>query len=396
MLMHIGLDTVGQDGAGFEVHVRDGQPVRSGDPLISFDIDLLARRARSLLTPVVITNAEAFAIVRRDQDQEAAVGDFLMELRPLGAAVAAPEASQTSADRRLRIPMLHGVHARPAGRIAQLAKTFAAETAILAFERRANARSPIALMSLGVRHGDEIVVTAAGDDAEAAVQAIADLIAEGMGEAAPLAADPIEAPVEEPPIATTPPTLLQGVCAAPGLAIGQAMRLTTSAIVVPEFGADAATEQRALQAAVDAVRARLEAAAASGPTERRAVLAAHLAFLEDPELIAAARSLVENGKSAGFAWRRSLAHYVDALRRLGDSRLAERIDDLIDLERQVLLVLTGDETQGSPVLPQGVILLADELLPSQLMALDAGKLRGLCTARGGPTSHVAILAAAMN
>lgn len=395
LLMHIGLDTVSLGGAGFEVHVRDGQPVEAGEPLISFDIDLLARKARSLLTPVVVTNAEAFAIVRREQDREAAVGDVLMELRPLAGAAGASTPGIGTAQRRLLVPMTHGIHARPAGRIAQLAKTFAAETALVAFDRRANARSPIALMSLGIRHGDEIVVSAAGDDAEAAVQAIADLIAEGMGEAAPLVAA-AEVPPEEPPIISGEPTLLQGVRAAPGLAIGQALRLTTSEIAVAEIGADPAAERRALDSAIATVRARLEAAATSGPAERRGVLAAHLAFLEDPELLAAARDLVASGKSAGFAWRRSLAHYVDALRRLGDSRLAERIDDLMDLERQVLLVLSGDEDQAAPVLPQGVILLADELLPSQLMALDAGGLRGLCTARGGPTSHVAILAAAMN
>ena len=43
----------------------------------------------------------------------------------------------------------------------------------------------------------------------------------------------------------------------------------------------------------------------------------------------------------------------------------------------------------------GSIIVADDLLPSQLMALDTVEVAGLCTARGGPTSHVAILAAAM-
>jgi len=395
LLMHIGLDTVAQDGAGFTVHVRDGQPVRAGELLISFDIDLLAQRARSLLTPVVITNAEAFEIVRRDQDHEAAVGDFLMELKALGAASKVVAAPAAESERRLRVPMLHGVHARPAGRIAQLAKTFAAETALVAFDRRANARSPIALMSLGLRHGDEIVVAASGGDAEAAVAAIAELIVSGMGEGAAVVAASEPAPNEGASISADP-TLLKGVRASPGLAIGQAVRLTTSEIAVAETGAGATAESAALRHAIATVKARLEAAAESGPAERRGVLGAHLAFLDDPELLAAAQDAMIDGKSAGFAWRRALSVYVDILRRLGDSRLAERIDDLADLERQVLLVLAGDEAEQAPALPQGAILLADELLPSQLMALDASRLRGLCTARGGPTSHVAILAAAMN
>src|SRR5262249_3300512 len=79
---------------------------------------------------------------------------------------------------------------------------------------------------------------------------------------------------------------------------------------------------------------------------------------------------------------------------LGDPRMAERAADLADLERQVLLALLGEGCEPAPDLPADAILLADELLPSQLVALDASKLAGVCLAGGGPTSHVAILAAA--
>ena len=68
ILMHIGLETVSLAGEGFEAHVSDGQRVAAGDRLISFDIDLLARRAKSLITPIVITNGDDFAIASRDQD----------------------------------------------------------------------------------------------------------------------------------------------------------------------------------------------------------------------------------------------------------------------------------------------------------------------------------------
>ena len=86
ILMHVGLETVGLGGEGFEVHIKDGDAVKAGDKLISFDLDLLSQRAKSLITPVVITNPDAFKIVRREQDHAAAVGDFLMELAPIGGA----------------------------------------------------------------------------------------------------------------------------------------------------------------------------------------------------------------------------------------------------------------------------------------------------------------------
>jgi phosphocarrier protein FPr/phosphocarrier protein len=85
---------------------------------------------------------------------------------------------------------------------------------------------------------------------------------------------------------------------------------------------------------------------------------------------------------------------VEAVRALADARLAQRAEDLIDLRRRVLLAISGD-APTPPVLPRGAIVIADELLPSQLIGLEGAQPAGFCTARGGATSHVAILAAAM-
>jgi phosphocarrier protein FPr/phosphocarrier protein len=405
ILMHVGLETVGLGGEGFKAHVQDGQAVKSGDKLISFDLDLLSLRARSLITPIVITNPDAFQIVRREQDHVVAVGDFLMELAPVGGAAAvSPVASPVVGGEVVRevvVPLAHGIHARPAARIAESARKFAAEVALVAVNRRASAKSPVGVMSLAIRHGDRVSVVASGPDAEYAVIAIVELIEGGMGESAALPAAGAPAVVVEDVRAahSSEPGLLRGVMAAPGLAIGQAVRFISSDIVVVEAGAGAANERAALEGALGHVRARIEKAAGKGDTARKAILGAHLAFLEDPELAAAAHRLIADGKSAGFAWRRAVGGYVEALRGLGDRRLAERVDDLIDLERQVLRALAREEGAGEEdearVLPPGAILLADELLPSQLMGLDPGQVAGLCTAKGGPTSHVAILAAAM-
>lgn len=400
ILMHVGLETVALNGEGFTVFVKEGQVVKAGDKLLGFDLDLLAQRARSLITPVVVTNLDAFQIVRRDQDRELAVGDFLMELSPIqGAASASPESAGEAA-REVVVPLVHGIHARPAARIAETARKFVAEVALVAVNRRASAKSPVGVMSLAIRHGDTIQVVASGVDADAAILALAELIESGMGEGGSV---PAQASAPALAVAEAAPTgpvelprdgVLKGVLAAPGLAIGKAVRLASADIVVREAGEGVAHEEAALAAAIDAVRARIETAAAKGDKARKAILGAHLAFLEDPELAAGARRLIGEGKSAGFAWRKAVGGYVDALRGLGDRRLAERVDDLVDLERQVLRALSGEE-EGEAVLPPGSILLADELLPSQLMGVDPGVVAGFCTARGGPTSHVAILAAAM-
>ncbi len=396
ILMHIGLDTVQLGGEGFDVHVRDGQAVRAGDLLISFDIDLLARRAKSLLTPVVLTNGEAFAITRHEQDRELGVGDFLMEISATGAAAAQGPDAGITATRSLVAPLAHGIHARPAAVIAAEAKRYTADIGLAAHGRRASAKSPVAVMALAIRHGDEIVLTASGADAEAAVAALAALIASGLGEGvAPAAAPPPPQPHVPPVQAEGSPLRLKGVVAAPGLAIGVAVQLVAPTVAVVEESRGVAHEASALDAAIDAVRAHLEARAAGGSRERRAILGAHLAFLDDPELIAAARATIDRGKSAGVAWREAIGLYVDMLRASPDPRLAARADDLADLERQVLMALGGVE-HPARALPEAAILLADDLLPSELLALDGLRVAGLCMAGGGPTSHVAILAAAMN
>lgn len=400
ILMHVGLETVALNGEGFTVFIKEGQAVKAGDKLLGFDLDLLAQRARSLITPVVVTNLDTFQIVRRDQDRELAVGDFLMELSPIGGAVSVSPESAGEVARDVVVPLVHGIHARPAARVAETARKFMAEVALVAVNRRASAKSPVGVMSLAIRHGDTIQVVASGVDADAAILALAELIESGMGEGGSV---PAPAPAPALAVAEAAPTgpielprdgVLKGVLAAPGLAIGKAVRLASADIVVREAGEGVAHEEAALAAAIDTVRARIETAATKGDKARKAILGAHLAFLEDPELSAGARRLIGEGKSAGFAWRKAVGGYVDALRGLGDRRLAERVDDLVDLERQVLRALSGEE-EGEAVLPPGSILLADELLPSQLMGVDPGVVAGFCTARGGPTSHVAILAAAM-
>lgn len=395
ILLHIGLETVALNGEGFEVHVVEGQSVRAGDPLIGLDLDILARRAVSLISPLMITSLGDYAIAGRFSDRLVAVGDPLLELvaavpAPTSAPAPAPEGPEIT--RRIHVPLAHGLHARPAARVAECARRFRAESAITRAGRRASTRSPVALMSLGLQQGDEAMLSACGSDAEAALAALAGLIEGGMGETAP----PTPAAVAPAPQAAPGvPGLLRGVTAAPGLAIGRAVHLVRAEIAVAEDGQGVAHEQVALAAALALVSGQIGAAIKTDadPT-RGAILAAHLALAEDPELAAEAHRQIAQGRSAAFAWRAAVGGFADALGALSDRRMLERVDDLKDLERRVVAILAGEDA-AEPEIAAGAILLADEILPSQLMAIAPGRLAGLATARGGPTSHVAILAAAM-
>jgi phosphocarrier protein FPr/phosphocarrier protein len=187
---------------------------------------------------------------------------------------------------------------------------------------------------------------------------------------------------------------LRGVIASRGLAVGRAVTLKAAEIQVKEAGAGVAHETAGFDRARTEVRARLEELARTSTGAAREVIGAHLEFLDDWELVAAARRAIALGKSAGFAWRRAVRDSADTLRSLGDQRMAERVDDLLDLESQVLLALNGEAPVAVRQLPERAVLIAEDLKPSQFVSLETGRLAGICLAAGGPTSHVAILAAA--
>src|SRR5258706_9954974 len=93
------------------------------------------------------------------------------------AAEAGPQVT-----RAVVIPLAHGLHARPAARVAQCAAAYRAEVTFAWAGRQASARSPVGLMTLGLAHGDAAQLSAAGPDAEDALAALASLIESGMGE----------------------------------------------------------------------------------------------------------------------------------------------------------------------------------------------------------------------
>lgn len=62
VLIHIGLETVAMEGEGFEAFVAQGDKVSVGDKLISFDLDLIKEKAKSTVTPIIITNSDSYEV----------------------------------------------------------------------------------------------------------------------------------------------------------------------------------------------------------------------------------------------------------------------------------------------------------------------------------------------
>ncbi|WP_350300093.1 PTS sugar transporter subunit IIA [Peribacillus frigoritolerans] len=75
LLIHIGLETVNLNGEGFEVHVAEGQNVKAGDKLVTFDIDFLKAKAPSIVTPIVITNGELVEKLEKTNSTQAKINE---------------------------------------------------------------------------------------------------------------------------------------------------------------------------------------------------------------------------------------------------------------------------------------------------------------------------------
>jgi multiphosphoryl transfer protein len=431
VLIHVGIDSVSLHGRGFEPLVSVGQRVRAGDELIRFDLDIVARGAKSLMTPVVLAAGGTWRIRRRHAPGRIRTGEMLLDIdfvnerlegvRPPGrpaiesvAQVARetrtgqqPRAGELT--RSLVIPLLHGLHARPAAMLAKQARQLDANIAFAARGKFADARSVTAIMALGVRHGDEVSIVASGADAGAAIDALLAGIDEAarLEAAAGVGANGVARAVEEGSARAraeslangaenSPAGVLPGVVAVAGFALGRIARIERAQIEIVEIGNGFAHENAELVRARNSVRARLSRVGASGGAARREIADAHLAFLDDPTLNESAAGHIAAGKSAAFAWRAAIRAAIDSLTALGDDRMRERADDLLDIESHVLLALAGEARPMNLPLPEEAIVAAEDLLPSELVSLDRANLKAICLVSGGPTSHVAILAAAMD
>lgn len=384
LLLHVGIDTVALNGAGFVPLVRAGQRVAPGDALLRFDLQRLVEAAPSAITPFVLAGGGCFE--RGPLHRVVKVGEPLGELVLVESGVQSAAAAGPLQRGRFRLPFEHGLHARPTAQLVAALRGLDATAALLVHGRRADARSTVALMALGLRCGDEVDIETGGAQAVEALQRLGALLA-------PLVESPRAsiAPLRRAPAPASPIT---AVTAVHGKALGVAAPLLDEDRPADMASRGIECEQPALQAALTSVLAYLQRQVDAARGEQAEILSAHIELLQDPQLQAHAQERLAAGLSAPAAWRAATRSACAELMALADPHLRARAADLRDIERQVLRVLAGEPIDAGPALPERAIVLADELLPSDFLRLDLTRLVGIVMARGGSTSHVAILAAA--
>lgn len=346
------------------------------------------------LTGVLTDDETAGRLAKTDDAQE--IIDVLSGRRAPRAAPAEVLADFSAfVDLTVRNPT--GLHARPATVFVSQAKEFKSDVRVRYGDKVSNGKSLAALLKLGVESGGVMRVSAQGPDEAAALQALKEAVESGLGEEEEIPAEEALPAYEWE--AESDQLVVPGIPASPGLAIGPLRFVKRSKFVVEATARDVDVEKTHLREAVAAARVQLndlyaEVKARSGAGQA-SIFLAHAEFLDDPELVEAVDALIETGASAGWAWQQTIDARVAELQKVDDPLIAARAVDLGDVGTRVLTFLAHRIEEG-PLMPATpVILLAEDLTPSDTAGLDPALVLGFCTAAGGPTSHSAIIARAL-
>ncbi|WP_372875721.1 phosphoenolpyruvate--protein phosphotransferase [Pseudomonas sp.] len=296
----------------------------------------------------------------------------------------------------------HGLHARPAKVLSEIALAFAGEVRVrLAGEAGAgvSVKSLSKLLALGARRGQALEFSAEPAIAGEVLPALEAAVLAGLGESIeplPLAETGVAASVApllklQAPVAGA---RLQAVAAAPGIAIGPALVRVPPVLDYPQQGQGAVLEQQRLSAALEQVGADIQRLVeATAEVNIREIFITHQAMLRDPALGEDVAARLGEGFSAEAAWAGEIETAAAQQEALHDALLAERAADLRDIGRRVLAQLCGVEALREPEEPY--ILVMDEVAPSDVASLDRQRVAGILTARGGATAHSAIIARAL-
>ena len=192
--------------------------------------------------------------------------------------------------------------------------------------------------------------------------------------------------------------LIKGVGASPGAAIAQIYyikQLDLSVIRQEGKNPDTETEryENAKAQAMSELDALFEKTAATDAASAQ-VFEIHKLMLEDPDFCEGVESSIASGLNAEFAVKDSADSLANFLATLENEVMRERAADVRDVSGRLIRILKGiEEISETP--DEEIIVLAEDLLPSQTVRLDRQKVAGFVTKRGSVTSHSVILAKTM-
>lgn len=192
--------------------------------------------------------------------------------------------------------------------------------------------------------------------------------------------------------------VLKGVSASPSIAIAKAYlvvepdlsfdkeTISDTAIEVERFRAALATSKEELEDIREKAKSEID-------EDKAAIFEAHLLILKDPELISLIEEKIKNDKkNAEWAIQETVEMFILMFEQMDNDYINERVTDIQDVTKRILTSLLGVKTENSSMISDEVIIIAENLTPSETAQLNRAFVKGFITNRGGRTSHTAILA----
>ncbi|WP_045515471.1 phosphoenolpyruvate--protein phosphotransferase [Neobacillus niacini] len=196
-------------------------------------------------------------------------------------------------------------------------------------------------------------------------------------------------------------TFLQGIAASNGIAIAKAYRLVEPNLSFEKKTVEEITsEVNRFKAAIEKSKAELEAIRDRAHIElgadKAAIFEAHLLVLTDPELNGPIEDKIKSEKvNAETALKETADMFVMMFEQMDNEYMKERAADIRDVTKRVLSHLLGVQLVNPSMIAEEVIIVAEDLTPSDTAQLNRQYVLGFTTDIGGRTSHSAIMARSM-
>jgi phosphotransferase system enzyme I (PtsI) len=198
--------------------------------------------------------------------------------------------------------------------------------------------------------------------------------------------------------------VLKGIPVASGVAIARPFLLEREGVYCPlrrslsdaEVERDIKLFKEAVARTADGIRRTKEKLVRRVGKGHGAILDAHLMILKDPMFVdATVEEVRREHVNAGWAFYQNMQKFATLVASVGDAYLRERTNDVEDVGWQVLKYLTGGEKRNLRSLREPVVVIADDLTPSETADIPREKVVGFATLSGSRTSHTAIIAQAL-
>ena len=193
-------------------------------------------------------------------------------------------------------------------------------------------------------------------------------------------------------------SFLQGIAASSGIAIAKAYRLVEPDLSFEQTSVEnAENEISRFQEALSKAKSELEAIREKANKElgadKAAIFEAHLLVLSDPELIAPIEDKIKTDLvNAEFALKETTDMFITMFESMDNEYMQERAADIRDVTKRVMSHLLGVHLVNPSMISEEVIVVAEDLTPSDTAQLNRQFVKGFTTDIGGRTSHSAIMA----